>query len=39
MEFRRARGSEQKLMRAQQIIDAAAELYMDIGYDKVTCRT
>lgn len=36
MEFRRARGSEQKQMRVQQIINAAAELYLDIGYDKVT---
>ena len=36
MEFRRARGSEQKQMRVQQIIDAAGELYKEIGYDKVT---
>lgn len=36
MEFRRANGEKQKQMRVQQIIDATAALYEDIGYDKVT---
>ena len=36
MDFVRARNGEQKKLRIQQIIDAAAELYMEIGYDKVT---
>ena len=36
MEFRRASGEEQKQIRQQQIIDATAVLYDDIGYDKVT---
>ena len=36
MGFLRARGEEQKKIRIQQIIDAAASLYAEIGYDKVT---
>ena len=36
MEFIRARSDEQKNIRIQQITDAAAELYEEIGYDKVT---
>ena len=34
--FIRARGEEQKEIRRQQIIDAAASLYAEVGYDKVT---
>ena len=34
--FLRARGEEQKKIRIQQIVDAAASLYAEIGYDKVT---
>ena len=34
--FIRARGEEQKQIRRQQIIDAAASLYAEVGYDKVT---
>ncbi len=36
MDFIRARGKEQKKIRIQQIVDAAAALYTEIGYDKVT---
>ncbi len=36
MDFIRARGEEQKNIRIQQILDAAAELYEKIGYDKIT---
>ena len=36
MGFIRARGEEQKKIRIQQIVDAAASLYAEIGYDKVT---
>ena len=36
MGFLRARGEEQKKIRIQQIVDAAAALYAEIGYDKVT---
>lgn len=36
MTFLRARGEEQKKIRIQQIVDAAAELYAEVGYDKVT---
>ena len=36
MDFRRANGEEQKRIRMQQIIDATAALYDDIGYDKIT---
>ncbi|MBR2183799.1 MAG: TetR/AcrR family transcriptional regulator [Acidaminococcaceae bacterium] len=36
MDFRRANGEEQKRLRVQQIIDATAALYEEIGYDKVT---
>ena len=36
MDFRRANGEEQKRVRVQQIIDATAALYDDIGYDKIT---
>ena len=36
MGFIRARGDEQKKIRIQQIVDAAAALYAEIGYDKVT---
>ena len=36
MGFLRARGEEQKKIRIQQIVDAAASLYAEIGYDKVT---
>lgn len=36
MGFIRARGEEQKKIRIQQIVDAAAALYAEIGYDKVT---
>lgn len=36
MDFRRARGPEQKQMRVQQILDAAGALYEEIGYDKVS---
>ncbi len=34
--FIRARGEEQKKIRRQQIVDAAASLYAEVGYDKVT---
>lgn len=34
--FLRARGEEQKKIRRQQIVDAAAALYAEVGYDKVT---
>ena len=34
--FLRARGEEQKKIRRQQIVDAAAVLYAEVGYDKVT---
>lgn len=34
--FLRARGEEQKNIRRQQIVDAAASLYAEVGYDKVT---
>ena len=34
--FLRARGEEQKKIRRQQIVDAAASLYAEVGYDKVT---
>ena len=34
--FLRARGEEQKKLRRQQIVDAAASLYAEVGYDKVT---
>jgi len=36
MGFIRARGEEQKKIRIQQIVDAAASLYEEVGYDKVT---
>ena len=36
MGFIRARGEEQKKIRIQQIVDAAAALYAEVGYDKVT---
>ena len=36
MGFIRARSEEQKKIRIQQIIDAAASLYEEVGYDKVT---
>jgi len=36
MDFIRARGEEQKKVRIQQIVDAAAMLYAEVGYDKVT---
>ena len=36
MDFIRARGEEQKKIRIQQIVDAAAMLYEEVGYDKVT---
>ncbi|HBX74933.1 MAG TPA: hypothetical protein DEG55_02145 [Acidaminococcaceae bacterium] len=36
MGFIRARGEEQKKIRIQQIVDAAAMLYEEVGYDKVT---
>ena len=36
MGFLRARGEEQKKIRVQEIVDAAASLYAEIGYDKVT---
>ena len=36
MGFIRARGEEQKKIRIQQIVDAAASLYAEVGYDKVT---
>lgn len=36
MTFLRAHGEEQKLIRVQQIVDATARLYDEIGYDKVT---
>ena len=34
MNFIRARGEEQKKIRIQQIVDAAASLYAEVGYDK-----
>lgn len=34
--FIRARGEEKKEIRRQQIVDAAASLYAEVGYDKVT---
>lgn len=34
--FIRARGEEKKEIRRQQIVDAAAALYAEVGYDKVT---
>ena len=34
--FIRARGEEKKGIRRQQIVDAAAALYAEVGYDKVT---
>ncbi len=34
--FIRARGEEQKEILRQQIVDAAAALYAEVGYDKVT---
>ena len=34
--FIRARGDEKKEIRRQQIVDAAAALYAEVGYDKVT---
>ena len=33
MGFIRARGEEQKKIRIQQIVDAAASLYAEVGYD------
>ena len=36
MTFLRAHGEEQKQIRVQQILDATASLYEEIGYDKVT---
>lgn len=36
MTFLRAHGEEQKQIRVQQIADATAKLYDEIGYDKVT---
>ena len=36
MGFIRARSEEQKKIRIQQIVDAAAALYEEVGYDKVT---
>ncbi len=36
MTFLRAHGEEQKQIRIQQIVDATAKLYDEIGYDKVT---
>lgn len=36
MDFIRAHGEEQKQIRIQQIIDATAALYDEVGYDKVT---
>ncbi len=36
MTFLRAHGEEQKQIRIQQILDATASLYEEIGYDKVT---
>ena len=38
MDFIRARREEQKQVRIQQIVDAAAELYAEIGYDKLFPR-
>ncbi|MBO5992718.1 MAG: TetR family transcriptional regulator [Acidaminococcaceae bacterium] len=35
MDFIRARGEEQKKIRVQQIVDTAAALYAETGYDKV----
>ena len=36
MDFIRARNDEQKTIRIDQITSAAAELYVEIGYDKIT---
>ena len=36
MDFIRARSGEQKTIRVEQITNAAAELYVEIGYDKIT---
>ena len=36
MDFIRARSGEQKRIRIEQITNVAAELYVEIGYDKVT---
>lgn len=36
MKFLRAHGEEQKQQRVQQIIEATASLYDEIGYDKIT---
>lgn len=36
MKFLRAHGEEQKKQRVQQIINATAALYDEIGYDKIT---
>lgn len=36
MNFLRAHGEEQKQQRVQQILDATAQLYDEIGYDKIT---
>ena len=36
MDFIRARSGEQKRIRIEQITEVAAELYVEIGYDKVT---
>ena len=36
MDFIRARSEAQKKIRIQQIVDAAAALYAEVGYDKVT---
>ena len=36
MDFIRARNDEQKTIRVEQITNAAAELYVEIGYDKIT---
>ena len=35
-EFIRAHGDEQKAVRVDQIVDAALELYDEVGYDKLT---
>lgn len=35
-DFKRARGEEQKQQRINQFLDAAAELYDEIGYEKVS---
>ena len=36
MDFIRARGEEQKKIRVRQIVDTAAALYAETGYDKVS---